>query len=180
MTPAQNQTRAVGKFDRYFLHAENSKCQRSDTGCNHKPWNRDQRPGTTQFYVQYWFDPVVAELGGASGVYMVITTIKKIIDGLLAPTCNSVAEVGIFRIMKGLVTPSLHFSHASTMCSMILTHKSAFSFVLDDSFVRTKDSPKDPIHTSKDTMIRIFVLPSFLRYFISPPKIGRVSPGQPW
>ena len=111
---------------------------------------------------------------------MVETTIKKAVDGLLAPTCNSVAEVGIFRIMVVLVTPPLQFSHASTVCSTIPTHKLVFSFVLDGSSVRTKDILKDPIDTSEDTKIRIFVLPPFPRYFISPPKIGRVSPGQPW
>ncbi len=82
---------------------------------------------------------------------MVVTTIKKAVDGLLTPTCNSVAEVGIFRIMVVLVTPRLHFNHASTVCSMIPSYKLVFLFVLDDSFMRTKDSPKDLIHTSKDT-----------------------------
>ncbi len=124
-----------------------------------------------------WFYLVVAVVGGASGVIMVETTIKKAVDGLLAPTCNSVAEVGIFRIMVVLVTPPLHFSHASTVCLTIPTHKLVFSFVSDDFFVHTKDSPKDRyIHPKiRKTQIHPYlVLPPFPRYFISPPKIGRV------
>ncbi len=49
------------------------------------------------------------------------------------------------------MTPPLHFSQASTLYSTIPLYKSVFSFVLDHSFVRTKDSPKDSIHTSEDT-----------------------------
>ncbi len=41
--------------------------------------------------------------------------------------------------MKGLVTPFLLFSHASTVCLTIPQYKSAFSFVPVDSSVLTKD-----------------------------------------
>ena len=67
------------------------------------------------------------------------------------------------------MTPPLQFSHASTVYSTIPTHKLVFSFVLDDSSVRTKDILKDPIDTSEDTKIRIFVLPPFPHYFIMGP-----------
>jgi len=48
-------------------------------------------------------------LRGESEADMVINYVKEAVDGLLAPTCNSVAEVGIFRIMVVLVTPPLQF-----------------------------------------------------------------------
>jgi hypothetical protein len=53
------------------------------------------------------------------------------------------------------------------VCLTIPTYNSVFLFVFDDSFVRTKDSPKDPIRKSEDTKIRVFVLPLFPRYFIT-------------
>jgi hypothetical protein len=69
--------------------------------------------------------------------------------------------------MMVCVTPFLHFNHMSAVCSTIPMYNSVFSFVSDDSFVRTKDSPKDPIRKSEDTRIRVFVLPLFPRYFIT-------------
>ncbi len=61
------------------------------------------------------------ELGGHGGT-----------NGLLAPTCNSVAKVGIFRTMVDPVTPPLHIH-------TINTH------VLNDSYVyyRCSCSPRE-------------------------------------
>jgi hypothetical protein len=109
---------------------------------------------------------------------MMVTTIKrKTNDGLLAPTFNSVAEVSIFRNMVVLVTPPLLFSHASTVCSMIPSYKLVFSFVLDNSFMRTKDSPKDSIHTSEDMedpdpSVSYTTSVPMLFYQLPTPKIG--------
>ena len=53
--------------------------------------------------------------------------------------------------MKGLVTPSLPFSHLSTMFSTISMHKSVFSLVLNDSFMYTKGTVEDPIDIPENT-----------------------------
>jgi hypothetical protein len=62
-------------------------------------------------------------------------------NGLVSRNMRRSAEVGIFRIikiMKGLVTPFLLFSHASTVCSTIPQYKSVFSVVPVYSSVRIK------------------------------------------
>ena len=103
---------------------------------------------------------------------------------MLAPTCNSVAEVSIFRIMKGLMTPPVHFNCSSTMCSTIPEYNFVFSFVLDDSYVPAEDPahvPRDLLEDTKGVQSLVSkILPPFPRYFISPPKVGRVTPGQSW
>ena len=76
---------------------------------------------------------------------------SKATNGLVSPNTHRCVEVGIFRItkiIKGLVTPFLLFSHVSTVCSMIPQCKLVFSFVPVNSFVRTKDPPRDTVKTT--------------------------------
>jgi hypothetical protein len=89
-------------------------------------------------------------VAGGHGMSRKILLIKTT-NGLVSPNVHRCAEVGIFRItkiMKGLVTPFLLSSHASTVCSTIPLYESVFSFVPVDSSVRTKDPPRDTERTT--------------------------------
>ena len=89
-------------------------------------------------------------VGNGRGNHRGYTRLRKGNRWPVAPTCNSVAEVGIFRIVTVSVTPFPYFSRVGTVCSTIPTYKTEFLFVPDNSHVRTKDipenmgEPKDP------------------------------------
>ena len=67
---------------------------------------------------------------------------------MLAPTCNSVAEVGIFRMMAVISHHCYYFDRASPRMLHDSYVQLRVLFVLDYSFVCNKDSPEVPKDTN--------------------------------
>ena len=88
--------------------------------------------------------------------------LKNRTNGLLAPTCNSVAEVGIFRIMAVF---SHHHHYFERVSSRVLDNSYVqFSvlFVLNYSFIRNKDPPEVPKDSYDPLRSTGKILPPFL------------------
>jgi hypothetical protein len=88
---------------------------------------------------------------------------KNRTNGLLAPTCNLVAEVGIFRTMAVISHHCYYFDRASPHVLNDSYVQLRVLFMLNYSFVRSKGSPEVP----KDSynLLRSIgkILPPFLR-----------------